>query len=282
MFKGKRFTPAMIVAMIALAVALSGTAVAGTAKLITGSQIANGTIKLAHLNKSTKAALKGDRGATGAQGAVGAQGAQGLRPARRAPPAQRAPRAPRATTGIKGDKGGKDGKDATDDASPRRRLRGYQRQCRYDARWRPVRPYPDSSWRRFGHVQRLNGRTLDAITQLSYTVSTRRWTTVRSHRRTCGSSCRTVTTSVFERRSVRPTVPAEDCRHHEVTTATKLATTTTRAVLDRSADVGRRRCRPWFGSHQWHLRDDRLGGAPISALLRTSKVNGTEYTFGAA
>ena len=37
MFKGKRFTPAMIVAMIALAVALSGTAVAGTAKLITGS-----------------------------------------------------------------------------------------------------------------------------------------------------------------------------------------------------------------------------------------------------
>ena len=79
MFKGKRFTPAMIVAMIALAVALSGTAVAGTAKLITGSQIANGTIKLAHLNPSAKAALKGKTGATGAQGAVGAQGAQGPR-----------------------------------------------------------------------------------------------------------------------------------------------------------------------------------------------------------
>ena len=61
MFKGKRFTPAMIVAMIALAVALSGTAVAGTAKLITGSQIANGTIKLADINPSAKAALKGDR-----------------------------------------------------------------------------------------------------------------------------------------------------------------------------------------------------------------------------
>ena len=92
MFKGKRFTPAMIVAMIALAVALSGTAVAGTAKLITGSQIANGTIKLAHLNKTTKAALKGDRGATGAQGAVGAQGAQGLV-------------GPQGATGAKGDKG---------------------------------------------------------------------------------------------------------------------------------------------------------------------------------
>ncbi len=42
MLKGKRFPPAVIVAMIALAVALSGTAVAGTAKLITDSQIANG------------------------------------------------------------------------------------------------------------------------------------------------------------------------------------------------------------------------------------------------
>ena len=40
MFKGKRFTPALIVAMIALGVALSGTAVAGTAKLITDTQIA--------------------------------------------------------------------------------------------------------------------------------------------------------------------------------------------------------------------------------------------------
>jgi len=89
MFKGKRFTPAMIVAMIALAVALSGTAVAGTAKLITGSQIANGTIKLAHINSSTKAALKGNTGATGPQGPAGAQG----------------PIGPQGATGAKGDKG---------------------------------------------------------------------------------------------------------------------------------------------------------------------------------
>ena len=74
MLKGRRFTPAMIVAMIALAVALSGTAVAGTTKLITGSQIANGTIKLADIHSSAKTALKGQSGATGAQGPEGAQG----------------------------------------------------------------------------------------------------------------------------------------------------------------------------------------------------------------
>jgi len=96
MFKGKRFTPAMIVAMIALAAALSGTAVAGTAKLITGSQIANGTIKLADIHPSAKTALKGERGATGAQGPAGAHGVQG-------------PVGPQGATGAKGDKGDKGG-----------------------------------------------------------------------------------------------------------------------------------------------------------------------------
>jgi len=103
MFKGKRFTPAMIVAMIALAVALSGTAVAGTTKLITGDQIANGTIKLADIHASAKSALKGKNGATGAQGPVGARGAQGSV-------------GPQGATGAKGDTGatgapGKDGKN---------------------------------------------------------------------------------------------------------------------------------------------------------------------------
>ena len=89
MLKGRRFSPAMIVAMIALAVALSGTAVAGTTKLITGSQIANGTIKLADIHSSVKTALKGQTGATGAQGAPGAQGPVG----------------PQGATGAKGDTG---------------------------------------------------------------------------------------------------------------------------------------------------------------------------------
>ena len=92
MLKKRRFTPAMIVAMIALAVALSGTAVAGTTNLITGGQIVNGTIKLVDLNSSVKTALKGHRGATGAQGPVGAQGAQG-------------PVGPQGATGAKGDTG---------------------------------------------------------------------------------------------------------------------------------------------------------------------------------
>jgi len=79
MLKGRRFTPALIVAMIALAVALSGTAVAGTAKLITGSQIANGTIKLEDISAGAKTALKGKSGATGAKGDAGAMGATGAK-----------------------------------------------------------------------------------------------------------------------------------------------------------------------------------------------------------
>ena len=76
MLKGKRFSPAMIVAMIALAVALSGTAVAGTA-MITGAQIKNGTIRMIDLHSSTKTALKGQRGEAGPRGPVGAAGQQG-------------------------------------------------------------------------------------------------------------------------------------------------------------------------------------------------------------
>ena len=99
MFKGKRFTPAMIVAMIALAVALSGTAVAGTAKLITGSQIANGTIKLVDIHSSAKTALKGKTGATGPQGACRRPGCSG--PDRAAGRHRR----DKGDTGAKGDEG---------------------------------------------------------------------------------------------------------------------------------------------------------------------------------
>ena len=86
MLKGRRFSPAMIVAMIALAVALSGTAVAGTTKLITGSQIANGTIKLADITRAprrrsrARPARQARRAMwvrMGAQGPIGPQGAKG-------------------------------------------------------------------------------------------------------------------------------------------------------------------------------------------------------------
>jgi pilus assembly protein CpaF len=77
-----RQSPAMIVAMIALFVALSGTAVATTSALITGAQIKNGSITgLDIKNKSVtaldiKGQLRGARGAAGAPGPVGPAGAE--------------------------------------------------------------------------------------------------------------------------------------------------------------------------------------------------------------
>ena len=99
--KRKRFSPAMVVAMFALAVALSGTAVAGTAALITGAQIQNGTIKMVDLHPSAKAALMGQRGPTGPAGARGATGPAG--PAGATGPA--GPAGPQGFTGPAGSSG---------------------------------------------------------------------------------------------------------------------------------------------------------------------------------
>jgi hypothetical protein len=69
-----------IVAMLALFVALTGTAVATTSALITGANIKNGSITGADVkNKSlTSADVKGQlRGPRGLSGAPGAQGAKG-------------------------------------------------------------------------------------------------------------------------------------------------------------------------------------------------------------
>ena len=74
--KGKRFTPAMIVAMVALGVALSGTAVAGTAKLITSSQIKDGSITLSDINANARHALKGKPGDKGEKGDKGEDAAE--------------------------------------------------------------------------------------------------------------------------------------------------------------------------------------------------------------
>lgn len=87
-----RQSPAVIVAMLALFVALTGTAVATTSAVITGKQIKNNSITGADVrNKSLtpkdfRGSVRGPRGlrglagptgATGAQGAQGAQGPQG-------------------------------------------------------------------------------------------------------------------------------------------------------------------------------------------------------------
>jgi hypothetical protein len=78
-----RVSPAMIVAMLALFVALTGTAVATTSVLITGKQIKNGSITgLDIKNKSVtskdiKGQLRGARGLRGLTGATGAKGDKG-------------------------------------------------------------------------------------------------------------------------------------------------------------------------------------------------------------
>jgi hypothetical protein len=79
---GRAPSGAMVVALIALCVAMSGTsygadARAVVAKMVTGAQIKDGSIGLKDLSKSARKSLKGARGVAGAQGATGAQGAVG-------------------------------------------------------------------------------------------------------------------------------------------------------------------------------------------------------------
>ena len=85
-----RQSPALIVAMLALFVALTGTAVATTSALIGSAQIRNNSITGVDVkNRSLRPidfrgsvrgprGLRGLTGATGATGAAGAQGAQGV------------------------------------------------------------------------------------------------------------------------------------------------------------------------------------------------------------
>jgi hypothetical protein len=78
-----RQSPAVVLAMLALFVALTGTAVATTSALITGKQIKNSSITGADVkNKSLtakdfKGSVRGARGPTGPAGAQGPQGAAG-------------------------------------------------------------------------------------------------------------------------------------------------------------------------------------------------------------
>lgn len=69
----------MVVALIALGIALGGTAVAGGV-LITGSQIKDHSVGMVDLSNTAVARLRGQRGPAGppgAQGSVGAVGAAG-------------------------------------------------------------------------------------------------------------------------------------------------------------------------------------------------------------
>jgi hypothetical protein len=73
----KHLSPATIIALLALFVALTGTATAAGVALITGKQIKDGSIGLADLSPRAKAGLKGARGPQGPQGAQGPQGLVG-------------------------------------------------------------------------------------------------------------------------------------------------------------------------------------------------------------
>lgn len=76
----KRPSPALVISLIALFVALGGTSYA-VSQLPKGSvgtqQLQNGAVTKSKISKATRKALKGANGATGAQGAQGAQGAAG-------------------------------------------------------------------------------------------------------------------------------------------------------------------------------------------------------------
>ena len=73
----RRLTPSMVVSLVALAVALSGPAVAATEALITGAQIKDKSIGLNDISNTAIAKLRGQRGPQGPDGPEGPQGAPG-------------------------------------------------------------------------------------------------------------------------------------------------------------------------------------------------------------
>jgi hypothetical protein len=81
----RRLTYANVVATLALFIAVSGGTAFAASKLITGKQIAKGTITAANIKKKTLSSKlfangvlqSGPKGATGATGATGAPGAPG-------------------------------------------------------------------------------------------------------------------------------------------------------------------------------------------------------------
>jgi hypothetical protein len=85
-------SPALAVALIALFVALGGTATAG-GLLITSRQIKNGTIQAVDINSRTLRTLAGRQGPAGAEGPPGPQGPSG-------PPGDRGPQGVQGPPGV--------------------------------------------------------------------------------------------------------------------------------------------------------------------------------------
>lgn len=105
-------SPAMVVAMLALFVALTGTAVATTSAVITGHQITDGSITGADVkNRSLtqrdfRGSLRGPRGLTGPTGQPGPQGPAG-------PQGSAGPQGPAGPKGDKGETGPSSGFSVT-------------------------------------------------------------------------------------------------------------------------------------------------------------------------
>lgn len=95
-----RLSPSFIVAIAAVVLASSGSAIA--ARFITTRDIKNGTIQLVDLNAKARSALAGGRGPQGAPGPRGADGAAG----------------PVGPAGAKGDPGGAGGGGTLPDVLP--------------------------------------------------------------------------------------------------------------------------------------------------------------------
>src|SRR4030088_2003636 len=98
----RRFRPSgsMLVALLALVMATTGSAVA--ASLITSAQIKDGTIQTRDISKKAQAALKGNAGAAGAQGSQGPQGLKGDKGDK----GGAGPKGDKGDAGAKGDTGG--------------------------------------------------------------------------------------------------------------------------------------------------------------------------------
>lgn len=101
-------SPALVISVIALFVALGGGAAAYASGLISGSQIKNHSIPAKKLTKSAIKSLRGQRGALGPAGPSGPAGATG----------QAGPQGPVGPTGLQGPSGTIADYDATASASP--------------------------------------------------------------------------------------------------------------------------------------------------------------------
>jgi hypothetical protein len=242
---------------------------------VTSKTIKNGTIKLVDISATAKRALKGKRGPRGPQGAAGATG----------------PAGPRGLTGPQGEQGiqgppgpaGKPGPTmlrlsgdfAGTNATVATSLDGVQ-----------FGPYPDGgAWGGSVVYNGANGLTLGDITQLSYTIkhSSLNDSPIAAPYLRIFLEGNTHDV-IFDATQCATVVPDEDVFNtFEVTTGDV-------RYDDDSCDGVPPDQQPWATVKAAHAAQvisgiyvtaGFAGGAPLAAILRTLRVNGTAYTFGA-